>query len=766
MLQAARTQTTHHAALPRAMGGARWALAIILLGHVALGLVYLFTTPAFETPDEPAHYRYVRYLAERRALPPLIVGDNEWDQGQMHQPPLYYALGALLVGHIAHDDAEAVFPRNPHVVLGRADVLGNKNVVLHREDASASAGALLLALRLMRGLSLSCAAATVALAYALGRRLAPGRPALAALGAALVAFNPQFLFIGTSVTNDPLVTLCTTLVLYLSIRAAEGEGGPITTPLALGIAVGAAGLAKLSGLASALLVVVAYGWRYHQRPGEGFWPGLARPLLLAGAAALAIAGWWYGRNAWLYRDPLGMRSYSELFAVHGDPLSLGEAMRVLYGAVISYWGVFGWMNVATPEAFYVFVRALCLVGVLGVVWCLARRAWRRDLRHPARPGPLLAGLWLLVVMALLLRWTQTITRTQGRLAFPAAAVIGVLLAHGLAAWLPRRFTPTLVWGLGGGLAAVALVIPFACIAPAYRPPATVTPETLPATARPVRVDYEGGMRLLAYEIVGDEVQPGGQLVARLYWETDAVPAHDYTVGVQILGRGGERIGGVDTYPAMGLRPTSEWTPGRVVVDEVAARVADHAAAPVAAALRISVYRTDPANPLPASAGDGAPLGTAPQIATVRVAARAPAAVEPQRPSGAIFDGGAELLGYDLTRVEDDSGSALELSLYWRCLQPLPEGYTVFVHLVDADGQTLAQADGQPMGGEFPMDYWRAGDVVQDARRLALPPVGGDALGVNLGFYHMEGGQRLPVTHGDGPAAHVHLDLGAVPPAGE
>jgi hypothetical protein len=759
-------RTTPPLTVPGSGPRARWVPVLLLLGHLALGLVYLCVTPAFEAPDEPAHYRYVRHLVERRALPPLIVGDTEWDQGQMHQPPLYYTLGALLVGRIEHADAETVFPRNPFVVVGRADTPGNKNVVLHREDAAAAP--LLRALRRVRGLSLACSAATVALTYALGQLLAPRRPALAALGAALVAFNPQFLFIGTSVNNDALVTLCATLVLYLAVRAAVGLGGATALPLALGAAVGAAGLTKLSGLATAVPVVAAYSWRFARHREEGLWRGMARPLLLAGVAAVAVCGWWYGRNAWLYQDPLGMRSYARIFAVHEQPLPFGDAVRILGGAVISYWGVFGWMNVATPEAFYTLVRVVGVAALLGNAWYLLQAARRGD-RSPLRqPGWCVTGLWLLVVLALLLRWTQTITRTQGRLAFPAAAVIGILLAHGLATWLPRRFEPALAWGLGGGLAAIALAIPFACIRPAYCPPATLTPATLPATAQPVRVDYAGDLRLVAYELPQEEARPGEPLGLRLYWETDGIPAHDYAVGLQLLGRGGERIGGLDTHPAMGLRPTSGWTPGRVVVDDVTLRVAQDAEAPVAAALRVSLYHQDPAAPLEAFTAEGAPLGPAPQIATIRVAAAEGAGLASATPThgaGALFDERVELVGYDFTPVAAGDGATLELVLHWRCLQPLPAGYTIFVHLVNAQGETIAQADGQPLEGAFPLDYWRAGDVVRDVRRLTLPAGDGHALGINLGFYHTASGERLPVRYGADVSDHVSLHLGILPGGG-
>jgi hypothetical protein len=90
---------------------------------------------------------------------------------------------------------------------------------------------------------------------------------------------------------------------------------------------------------------------------------------------------------------------------------------------------------------------------------------------------------------------------------------------------------------------------------------------------------------------------------------------------------------------------------------------------------------------------------------------------------------------------------------------MPEGYTVFVHLVDRQGETLAQADGQPLQGEFPTPFWRPGDIVRDARRLPLPAVDGEALSAKVGFYLLETGQRLPVSSGGERQDYVALRLG-------
>ena len=101
-------------------------------------------------------------------------------------------------------------------------------------------------------------------------------------------------------------------------------------------------------------------------------------------------------------------------------------------------------------------------------WLIRRRGqWR----SPAAERLLVLAVWILLVLVALIRWTAQTYASQGRLAFPAIGAIAVLVAFGLAGWLPRRWQ-------GRGLAAVSVLlfllaaaIPFAVIRPAYaRPP--------------------------------------------------------------------------------------------------------------------------------------------------------------------------------------------------------------------------------------------------------------------------------------------------------
>ena len=53
----------------------RSLLALVVSVYAALGIAYAVYTPTWQTPDEPAHFNYIRHLAQTGALPILNQGD-------------------------------------------------------------------------------------------------------------------------------------------------------------------------------------------------------------------------------------------------------------------------------------------------------------------------------------------------------------------------------------------------------------------------------------------------------------------------------------------------------------------------------------------------------------------------------------------------------------------------------------------------------------------------------------------------------------------
>ncbi|MFZ2362798.1 MAG: hypothetical protein WA040_25895, partial [Anaerolineae bacterium] len=146
-----------------------------------------------------------------------------------------------------------------------------------------------------------------------------------------------------------------------------------------------------------------------------------------------------------------------------------------------------------------------------------------------------------------------------------------------------------------------------------------------------------------------------------------------------------------------------------------------------------------------AAGQPAEVVEPGQILGDMTLARAWLGVEQQRSTG--HQTGAEPLddGQAMARV----GDVLQLSLQWRAEQP-PEGnYTVFVQLLDAAGQVVAQRDRWPGDGLFPTAALQAGQTITD--NLAIPldvPAGRYRLIAGLYRGDVEGAPRLSGLAGD------------------
>jgi len=115
---------------------------------------------------------------------------------------------------------------------------------------------------------------------------------------------------------------------------------------------------------------------------------------------------------------------------------------------------------------------------------------------------------------------------------------------------------------------------------------------------------------------------------------------------------------------------------------------------------------------------------------------------PERPSGLVLSDTVRLLGYDL-RSPLEPGGVLEVALYWQPLRQMEADYTGFVHLLDAEGQKVAQSDHLPGGVYYPTSLWRPGETLLDVHRLELPEALGPAPHTLLvGFYRQPSLERL------------------------
>ena len=103
---------------------------------------------------------------------------------------------------------------------------------------------------------------------------------------------------------------------------------------------------------------------------------------------------------------------------------------------------------------------------------------------------------------------------------------------------------------------------------------------------------------------------------------------------------------------------------------------------------------------------------------------------------------------DGSPVKVPAGATVKVTLAWRGLTRIPQGYTVFVHLLGADGKIVAQHDGWPAGGRRPTITWADGELILDRHELTVPrEVAADRGAISVGLYQSEALERQVLSSG-------------------
>lgn len=423
---------------------------IIVLVYLIIGSLYALRTPAWQTPDEPAHFNYVRQLAHGR-LPIMEMGDyNEAYRNEIisagfapqydvsiityedWQPPLYYLL---------------------------------QTPVYKLTSGSLTA---------MRLFSVLMGAGVVLFAYGIARLLFPQQEWVAWTTAVFVAFVPQHLAIMGSVNNDSGAELLIAAILYLLIKwlPQDKNDDPQRYPIAIGLLLGLGFLTKGTVYLMAPVAGVALLWRYWRD-----WSALIKHGFTLFLPAAILGALWWVRNILTYGglDIIGKTRHDEVVigqirtAEWIDQFGLAETVsRFVQTTFNSFWGQFGWMALPMPLWIYrplLLLTAVALVGLL-----LAPFIWTKT----SRRALITNGLLIIMVCLLLLTtglhvgYNLTFVQHQGRYLYPALIPIGLGVAIGLETWvlwflrpLGNRFQFLLYGvpiGLGLGLVTLNLYI--------------------------------------------------------------------------------------------------------------------------------------------------------------------------------------------------------------------------------------------------------------------------------------------------------------------
>jgi len=752
-----------------AIGDTRWAVWLLLLAFLALAVTYSVVTPIFEASDELWHYPVVQYIATGHGLPVQTPPDRPglWKQ-QASQPPLYYALAALLTSWVDTSDLTATLRPNPHSAIGVVTPDGNINMVAHdpaRESWPWRGTA--LAVHIARLLSVALSTVTVYLTYRLGREAFPDRHDLALAAAAFTAFTPMFTFISGSVNNDNLVVPLCALALLSMIRqdrkAQGNERRLMLGWLGLGVVIGLAALTKLSGMLLLLPAALTGAWVAWQRRS-------LRHLFAAGLAiglpVLTLTGWWLWRNWQLYGDPTGLKMFNPYFT-RPIPADLAQIWSERTSFLYGYWGNFGGLNLPIPAWAYTILNILLLLAAAGLIFSFWQFIARNrpsslvtqhsifDTRHASRTSIIV--LWGAIVVVGWLSWTRTTWSSQGRLVFYALPAYSILMAAGLGAWLPRRVAPYAFGVVGIGMATLSAAMPFTVIAPAYARPPQLTAAQIANIPHHADVTFGDALVLLGYDAPAASARPGDSACITLYWQALKPTDRDYSVFVHLLDEDEiEKQDKGPAYPGRGNLPTTTLAPGQTWAETWVVPVDATSYAPAHMLWEVGLYDASTRKRLPAADKAGHTLGDNLRFGQIELA-RLPGSL--YNPLSFNFGDQIELIGYDLDRRAARPGETARLTLFWRALQAPTRDYTIFAHILGPQQNKAAAVDLQPTPST---SSWKPGQVVSSTYPLEIKAVSPDVYDIMLGVYYFTGAssfERLKILTRDGRQQQDYVLLG-------
>ncbi len=281
-----------------------------------------------------------------------------------------------------------------------------------------------------------------------------------------------------------------------------------------------------------------------------------------------------------------------------------------------------------------------------------------------------------------------------------------------------------------------------------------------ATAKPAHalsLYYESTLHLLGYDLPRTTFEPGETITFTTHTEAVYPPPATIYWRAQLADRAGKIISQVERDPFGNRYPVQRWFPGAVANDAWALPMPAQLA-PGAYQLQLGLYRrTDgmfvDVHPLFSEKALQEHYAAAP-LTQIKIPLPPPSAAELRaaRISEQRFGETMTLLRYALTT--ERATRRVQLTLYWQAFGIAPTDYTVFVHLLDAGGNIVAQHDAQPRGGAYPTSVWDIGEIVRDDYALVAPPDAIAPFTLAIGMYAQPGLKRLPVGNGD----HLKLNV--------
>ena len=292
-------------------------------------------------------------------------------------------------------------------------------------------------------------------------------------------------------------------------------------------------------------------------------------------------------------------------------------------------------------------------------------------------------------------------------------------------------------------------------------------------------DFNGELRLADYDYSVRRVGQGKGFAVKMLWQTLQTPADHYTLRIEAVDAEGNLVRAAERQPVDGLAPTTTWQRGQFIRDQVDLVLpASAPVGPQALQIRLSWLRPD-GSTLSVRRW-WVPTGeqlTLDSLDVTEKEDRVFAVPDIPYAAEANLENKVRLLGYRQVDSEENSGLQLSqtgcaanaeactllLEFYWQGISEMDQLYFVFIHVVDDQGQIVAQHDRAPgKRGKQPTTSWLPQEIVADPVELSLPPdLSPGQYTLRLGMYLPPEGPRLLVLDDEEKPVADFVEVGTL-----
>jgi hypothetical protein len=426
--------------------------AVVLLALVK-GVVWSVVLPPWYGPDEASHYAYVQEMVEDHWLPrgydpnagrfyPREIVCSESNLGMSSASEAFTAeppFGAPWIACTASSPADR-HAANPSNAAGYSPVYYAAAIPAYLLAQPLSVESRLSAVRLW---SVLLGVVAAGFAYLAARWAFPESISLSTAAAVLFVLQPMNSQQTAIVNNDALLIAVAAAFWWRFYRSLR-NGFSMLEAFVTGGLIGLAYLAKPQGIFLAATLPIAYlvsretqSIRVEMRRVAKLGAACAAPII-AGVAIGALFAMLAGNSSALSPVPGGYHGVSQYLAAYAD----GHFERVYWLFITSFWGYFGWFQVALPSYVYILIALAVIAGLIGALSV----AFTPSSERRAVIASLLAILIPVVLFMVLELYSYRVTHVlvlQGRSFLILLFPLIVVLIRGWQRFLPRKATSRL-----------------------------------------------------------------------------------------------------------------------------------------------------------------------------------------------------------------------------------------------------------------------------------------------------------------------------------